>query len=108
MAGFGCSPRQVFDGILDSVDLPYGDRVIGVGDFAFAPTPKASPLGGGMAPLWKDATPDEVGNAVAAGRDDGNAGTSQGAAAPVGADATVGPPNAEGTACVPTAANPDL
>jgi superfamily II DNA or RNA helicase len=46
-------PAQVFDGILDSVELPYADRVIGIGDFEFVPTPKARPLDGGMATLWE-------------------------------------------------------
>lgn len=51
------NPAQVFDGVLDSVDLPYGERVIGIGDFQFVPTPKAVPPDGGMAGLWKDGGP---------------------------------------------------
>ena len=58
------NPAQVFDGIIDSVELPYGDRVIGIGYFPFTPTPKPTPPDGGMAPLWKDAVfegPDHSG-----------------------------------------------
>jgi superfamily II DNA or RNA helicase len=34
------NPSQVFDGVLDAVELPYSDRVIGVGDFRFTPIPR--------------------------------------------------------------------
>jgi hypothetical protein len=51
------NPSQVFDGLLDSVELPYSERVIGIGDFQFVPTPKAAPPDGGMAPLWKNTEP---------------------------------------------------
>ena len=50
------NPAQVFDGVLDSVELPYSERVIGIGDFQFTPTPKAAPPDGGMARLWKEDT----------------------------------------------------
>jgi hypothetical protein len=53
-ASVKADPAQIFDGIMDSVELPYSERVIGIGDFKFAPTPKAAPPDGGMAPLWKD------------------------------------------------------
>ena len=46
-------PVQAFDGIADQIDLPYGDRVIGIGDFKFAPTPKATNTESTMARLWQ-------------------------------------------------------
>ena len=46
-------PVQAFDGIADHIDLPYGDRVVGVGDFRFAPTPKPSNSESKMAELWR-------------------------------------------------------
>jgi SNF2 family DNA or RNA helicase len=46
-------PVQVFDGIADQVDLPYGDRVIGIGDFEFAPTPRPTDTEATMARLWQ-------------------------------------------------------
>jgi SNF2 family DNA or RNA helicase len=33
------TPEAFFDGVLQAVDLPYGRRVEGVGEFQFAPTP---------------------------------------------------------------------
>jgi hypothetical protein len=47
-------PVQVFDGIADYIDLPYGDRVIGVGDFPFAPTPRPTNTESTMAKLWEN------------------------------------------------------
>lgn len=48
-----CSnPSQFFDGLLESVDIEYGPRVIGVGDLAFAPLPSNPSEGGGF---FKDA-----------------------------------------------------
>jgi hypothetical protein len=46
-------PVQAFDGIADHIDLPYGDRVIGVGAFRFAPTPKPYNSESKMAELWR-------------------------------------------------------
>jgi hypothetical protein len=54
-------PVQAFDGIADHIDLPYGDRVIGVGDFQFAPTPKPTNTESTMARLWKSETAEHVG-----------------------------------------------
>lgn len=48
-------PVQAFDGVADHVDLPYGERVIGVGDFPFAPTPKSTNTESTMAKLWENA-----------------------------------------------------
>lgn len=45
-------PVQAFDGIADHIDLPYGDRVIGVGDFPFAPTPRPTNTESTMAGIW--------------------------------------------------------
>jgi SNF2-related domain/Helicase conserved C-terminal domain len=47
-------PVQVFDGIADHIELPYGDRVIGVGDFPFAPTPRPTNTESTMAKLWEN------------------------------------------------------
>lgn len=46
-------PVQVFDGIADQIDLPYGERVIGIGDFEFAPTPRPTDTEAAMARLWQ-------------------------------------------------------
>jgi SNF2-related domain/Helicase conserved C-terminal domain len=45
-------PVQAFDGVAEYIDLPYGDRVIGVGDFKFAPTPRPTDAESTMARLW--------------------------------------------------------
>jgi SNF2-related domain/Helicase conserved C-terminal domain len=61
-------PVQVFDGIADQIDLPYGERVIGIGDFEFAPTPRPSDTEATMARLWQSEaggtqeTPGEAGD----------------------------------------------
>jgi hypothetical protein len=52
------NPAQVFDGVLDSVELPYSDRVIGIGAFQFVSTPKAVPMDVRMADLWKGSHSD--------------------------------------------------
>jgi hypothetical protein len=49
-------PIQVFDGIADQVNLPYGDRVIGIGDFEFAPSPRPQFVESDMAKLWQGET----------------------------------------------------
>lgn len=41
-------PEKFFDGLLDRVDLPYGRRVVGVGDFEFTPTGWFRTAGGGF------------------------------------------------------------
>jgi hypothetical protein len=46
-------PVQVFDGIADQIDLPYSERVIGIGDFEFAPTPRPTDTESTMARLWQ-------------------------------------------------------
>ena len=45
-------PRPVFDGVTGDVELPYGDRVIGIGEYDFVPIPKASSDEGPMSGLW--------------------------------------------------------
>jgi SNF2 family DNA or RNA helicase len=45
-------PRSIFDGIIDDIDLPYGDRVTGIGEFEFTPTPSLSNRENGMGQLW--------------------------------------------------------
>jgi hypothetical protein len=49
-------PVQVFDGVADEIDLPYGDRVIGIGDFRFAPTPRPASTESTMSGLWQSGT----------------------------------------------------
>src|ERR1700722_10610141 len=46
-------PVQAFDGIADQVSLPYGERVIGIGEFEFAATPRPSSVEPTMAALWQ-------------------------------------------------------
>ncbi len=48
-------PVQVFDGIADQIELPYGERVIGIGEFPFAPTPHPNFAESTMAKLWATA-----------------------------------------------------
>jgi SNF2 family DNA or RNA helicase len=45
-------PVQAFDGVADQVNLPYGERVIGIGEFEFAPMPRPSSVEPTMAALW--------------------------------------------------------
>lgn len=47
------NPVQVFDGVADQVDLPYGDRVIGIGEFAFVPMPHPGFGESEMGKLWQ-------------------------------------------------------
>jgi hypothetical protein len=48
-------PGIAFDGLRDYVELPYGERVIGVGEFQFAPTPRPMNEEPAMAGLWEEA-----------------------------------------------------
>jgi len=54
-------PVQVFDGVADHVELPYGDRVTGIGDFIFTPVPRPS-VHANMAELWQDQIPPDTGD----------------------------------------------
>lgn len=45
-------PRPVFDGIAGDIELPYGERVTGIGEFQFVPTPKVSFEEGPMGALF--------------------------------------------------------
>jgi hypothetical protein len=52
-------PERAFDGVLEHVELPeaplpYGDRVIGIGEFQFAPIPKRASEDSAMSDLWRD------------------------------------------------------
>jgi len=47
-------PRPIFDGITGDVDLPYGERVTGIGTFEFVPIPKANLEEGPMSSLLGD------------------------------------------------------
>jgi superfamily II DNA or RNA helicase len=47
-------PRPVFDGVTGDVELPYGERVTGIGTFEFVPVPKANLEEGPMSALFGD------------------------------------------------------
>lgn len=49
-------PAQAFEGVIDHVDLPYSERVLGIGDFQFTPVPRLSFDDANMAGLWKHPT----------------------------------------------------
>ncbi len=63
-------PVQAFDGVADEIDLPYGQRVIGIGEFEFSPTPRPQFGESDMAKLWQGETAGEPPLA----RDDGTTG----------------------------------
>jgi hypothetical protein len=48
-------PVQVFDGVADYVELPYSERVTGIGAFKFVPMPRPSMEEAAMAELWQNA-----------------------------------------------------
>jgi hypothetical protein len=45
-------PRPIFDGVVGDVDLPYGERVTGIGAFEFVPVPKPNLEEGPMSALF--------------------------------------------------------
>ena len=47
-------PRPIFDGVGGDVELPYGERVTGIGTYEFVPIPKANFEEGAMSPLFGD------------------------------------------------------
>ena len=47
-------PRPIFDGVAGDVDLPYSDRVTGVGAFIFDSVPKNEDEGERMSSLWSN------------------------------------------------------
>ena len=49
-------PAQMFEGVIDHVDLPYRERVLGIGKFRFTPVPRLSFQDATMAGLWQQAT----------------------------------------------------
>ncbi len=51
-------PGAVFDGIAGDVDLPYSDRVIGIGEFQFTPVPMPDRDEEGFTKLWSDQDTD--------------------------------------------------
>lgn len=53
-------PVQAFDGVADSVDLPYSERVVGIGEFKFTPVPRPSQGGEGMGALWQEAASGSI------------------------------------------------
>jgi hypothetical protein len=46
-------PGQAFEGVMDHVKLPYGERVIGVGSFEFSPVPRQGFRDTTMSDLWR-------------------------------------------------------
>lgn len=50
-------PAQIFDGVTGDVELPYGDRVIGIGSVTYDPVPKAQPGEESMSELFGAAGP---------------------------------------------------
>ena len=49
-------PSPIFDGVTGDVDLPYGERVTGIGSYEFIPVPKVSIEEGPMSSLLGDHT----------------------------------------------------
>ena len=47
------NPEMAFDGLSAYVDLPYSERVVGIGDFQFVPTPRPANAQSEMAGLWE-------------------------------------------------------
>ena len=47
-------PRPIFDGVTGDVELPYGERVTGIGAYEFVPIPKANLEEGPMSALFGD------------------------------------------------------
>jgi superfamily II DNA or RNA helicase len=60
-------PTPVFDGILGDVELPYSDRVIGIGKYEFAPVPRADGDDSSMSALWREAGLSEGANGPSSG-----------------------------------------
>jgi hypothetical protein len=54
-------PGQMFDGVAEHVELPYGDRVTDIGEFAFIPLPRPDPRQSAMAELWENAVAGGMG-----------------------------------------------
>ena len=48
-------PAQVFEGVIDHIELPYSERVIGIGEFRFTPVPRQSFHDTTMVGLWQQA-----------------------------------------------------
>lgn len=46
-------PAQAFEGVIDHVELPYRERVIGIGEFQFTPVPRQIFHDATMAGLWQ-------------------------------------------------------
>jgi SNF2 domain-containing protein len=47
-------PSPIFDGVAGDVELPYGERVTGIGKFEFVPVPKVNSEEGPMSALFGD------------------------------------------------------
>jgi hypothetical protein len=102
-------PVQAFDGIADRIDLPYGERVIGIGEFEFAPVPRPRFGESDMAKLWQGETagrPQSPHAELAAGgqpdgEDDPQTGAKNPAVSPGSAGATADAPQAGNAAISP-------
>lgn len=62
-------PGPIFDGIAGDVELPYGDRVIGIGEYEFVSMPKANSDEGGMSGLFGDMKATESGSVPQVGNE---------------------------------------
>ena len=85
------NPVQAFDGVADQIDLPYGERVIGLGEFQFASTPRPNVQGSTMAGLWNA----EASSNSATRQSDPNTGTSANGGSVEQASADVGAGSSE-------------
>ncbi len=90
-------PVQAFDGIADQIDLPYGQRVIGIGELEFVPTPRPQFGDPDMAKLWQR---EAAGGPLPTSRDGATGGESQGVTG-TQADADADVPSTDSTAAIP-------
>jgi superfamily II DNA or RNA helicase len=61
------NPAQFFDGLLGRIDLPYGRRVEGIGEFPFAPMPRGTLIRSGVFDGVERAVAVEEGTSPASG-----------------------------------------
>lgn len=70
-------PAQVFEGVIDHVELPYGERVLGIGEFRFTAVPRPNFHDAAMAGLWQQATDANTEGAPVEGERNGDAAVSE-------------------------------
>jgi SNF2-related domain len=92
------NPEQVFDGVLESVELPdpstdYGERVIGIGTFEYTPIPRQPSDDLSMGALWKEGVGPTTGQTTETGTDSDptEGGTERNTRSAGGADAPAPP-----------------